>query len=56
MTQTRIYAIVFVVVLILFYTVPYTTLRDAKGLTLITYWSLLTLVWIITTLLYIRRW
>lgn len=56
MKHTRIYVIMFLVMIVLFYAVPYTALRYVKGLTLITYWSLLTLAWIITTILYIRRW
>ncbi|MEM0453160.1 MAG: hypothetical protein QXO98_00675 [Sulfolobales archaeon] len=56
MGLVRIYVILFIVLMLVFYLVPYTLYVSAKGFTLFAYWALLTLMWIIMTLLYLRRW
>ncbi len=49
------YTILSIVLIALFYAVPYVMLKDSRGLELALFWSLTTLVWLtITNLLLVR--
>jgi len=49
------YTILSIVLIALFYTVPYVMLNESQGLELALFWSLTTLVWLtITNLLLVR--
>lgn len=51
------YAVLGIIMLLLHYIIPYTILKDARGLELYTFWSILVLIWIIVTILFIeKRW
>lgn len=55
MMGLRGYLALAVVVLVLHYLVPYTVLHEPRGLALATYWTLLSLIWVVVTLYYMRR-
>ncbi|MCS7108734.1 MAG: hypothetical protein NZ911_04985 [Sulfolobales archaeon] len=56
MRSQKVYVALLVLFTALFYLVPYTLYVGVRGFTLFTYWSLLTLLWIAITLIYLRRW
>jgi len=53
--RERSYLLGGVLAILASYLVPYMLLRDARGLELFAYWSLLVVAWIILTAVYLRR-
>ncbi|WP_157861132.1 hypothetical protein [Desulfurococcus amylolyticus] len=51
----RLYMLGSIIVIMASYMVPYLTLYNAKGLELLFFWILLTITWIIVSIIYLRR-
>jgi hypothetical protein len=43
-------------VILLMYVIPYAILQKVKDASLFTYWTILSLIWIIVSIIYLYRW
>ena len=50
-----VYAVLALVILLIHYAIPYTILRNVTGFTLYAFWTLLSLVWVVVTLVFVGR-
>ncbi|WP_162835686.1 hypothetical protein [Desulfurococcus mucosus] len=51
----RLYTMGSLITILSSYVVPYIFLRNSRGLELFLFWTLLTLAWIIASIVYLRR-
>ncbi|QOR94221.1 hypothetical protein IMZ38_06260 [Thermosphaera chiliense] len=54
--KLRHYIVAGILVILLMYVVPYAFLQGVKDVSLFTYWAVLSLTWIIVSVIYLYRW
>jgi len=54
--KLRHYIVAGILVILLMYVIPYAFLQRVKDVSLFTYWAVLSLTWIIVSIIYLYRW